>query len=148
MKKSLWISALICATTVIAIAQSKNATPDVVKSAFKKTYPQATQVKYEKEGTDYEVGFVLGGKNMSAVYNASGGLLETEEPVKTSQLPASVMSYYNAHYKGVAIKETAKIVNSKGETTYEVGTKKKDMIFDANGKFLKEELKGKEDEKD
>lgn len=48
------------------------------------------------------------------------------------------MPYFKAHYKGVTVKETAKIVNSKGITTYEIGTKGKDILFDANGKFLKE----------
>jgi hypothetical protein len=149
MKKLLLIPAIIAVVGSVAFVQAQDKTPEAVKSAFKKAYPGATKVKYEKEGKDYEVAFVLGGKEMSAVYNANGGLLETEEPVGAGQLPAAVMPYYNAHYKGIAIKETTKIVNNKGVVTYELGTKKKDVIFNADGKFVKEVAIGKEeDEKD
>lgn len=129
--------------TTIAVAQGHK-TPAAIRNAFAKAYPAATQVKYEKEDGNYEVEFVLNGKEMSAVYDLNGALLATEEPVKANELPPAALTYYNAHYKGIAIKETTRIKDSKGVTTYEVGTQKKDIIFDATGRFLKAEPKAKD----
>ncbi len=136
MKKLFTLPAVFA--VCILFAQTKSNAPEAVKSAFAKAFPGASNVKYEKEDGNFEISFSQKGKDMSAVYDAKGGLLETEESIKADQLPAAVMPYFNAHYKGVAIKETAKIVNNKGVITYEIGTKGKDILFDANGKFLKE----------
>ena len=58
--------------------------------------------------------------------------------------------YIGKNYAGQKIKEAAKIVDSKKVTTYEAEVKEGDLIFDANGKFLKKvvEAKDKGDEKD
>lgn len=135
MKKLVIVPLTLSALLVFA---QNGGAPDAIKAAFKKSYPAATQVKFEKEGTNYEVSYKMGGKDMSAVYDAKGGLLETEESVPFGQVPAAAMRYFNAHYKGVKIKETARITNNKGMVTYEIGTKGKDIIFDAVGKFVKE----------
>lgn len=136
MKNLLIIPALF--TVVILFAQIKSNVPEAVKTAFAKAFPGATKLKYEKEDGNFEVSFSQNSKEMSAIYDSEGVLLETEEAIKPGQLPPSVLPYFNAHYKGVVIKETAKIVNNKGVTTYEIGTKGKDILFDATGKFIKE----------
>jgi hypothetical protein len=43
------------------------------------------------------------------------------------------------HYPGIAIGEAARITKANGETNYEAEIKGKDVVFDAKGKFLKEE---------
>lgn len=83
---------------------------------------------------------MLAGKETSAVYDEKGTLTEMEEEIKVSALSPSISAYVKEHYKGGVIKEAAKITKGS-ETIYEAEVNKKDLIFDANGKFIKEESK-------
>jgi len=137
MKKTMIAAAILFTITVHA--QDKGKAPEAAKTAFTKSFPGASGVKWGKEDANYEVDFVQSGKKMSAVYDAKGTLLETELSLAVSELPAAVMPYVNEHYKGMAIKETAKITKPNGEVSYEVGVKGKDILFNTSGQFLKEE---------
>ena len=75
---------------------------------------------------------------MSAIFSADGTMLRSEMTIKTSELPASVLQYTSAHYKGAFIKEAARITKANGEVNYEAEVKKTDVMFDASGKFIKE----------
>ena len=95
-------------------------------------------MKWEKEDGNYEVTFVDKGKELSAVYNAKGILTESEHEIKVSELPAAVTAYMKDHYKGITVKGAAKITKADGSINYEAAIKGKDVLFDANGKFIKE----------
>ena len=131
------IVALTLCMSVVAFAQKSDA-PTVAKAAFAKAYPAATKVKWEKEDGNYEVTFVDKGKELSAVYNAKGILTESEHEIKVSELPAAVTAYMKDHYKGITVKGAAKITKADGSINYEAAIKGKDVLFDANGKFIKE----------
>ena len=47
-------------------------------------------------------------------------------------------SYIKTHYNDASITEAAHIVKGDGKIVYEAEVNKKDILFDANGKFLKE----------
>ena len=119
-------------------AQDKAKTTDAAKTAFAKDFQNVSNVKWDKEDGNYEVDFVQAGKKMSALYDAKGILKETETAVSEAELPATIMPYFKEHYKNITIKETAKITKPGGEINYEIGIKGKDILFDANGKFIKE----------
>ena len=55
-----------------------------------------------------------------------------------AELPEAVLSYVKEHYKGKVIKEGAKITKADGTVNYEAEVSGKDVIFDSNGKFIKE----------
>lgn len=145
MKKILSLL-LAAAITVTVTAQKeteenkKSITPPAaVKAAFEKTYKDASKIKWSKEGTaDYEASFVYKKIEMSAVYDAVGNLKETEWEMKASDLPVAITDYVKKNYKGKKIEEAAKIVKANGEINYEAEVDGKDVIFDANGKFIKE----------
>ena len=63
---------------------------------------------------------------------------ESEMEIKVADLPATVQAYMKEHYKGKTVKEGAKITKADGTVNYEAALGGKDVIFDANGKFLKE----------
>jgi len=136
MKKIFLGLALVL--TITLIAQKMGSTPDAVKTAFTKAYPGATKVKYEKEDGNYEVSFVMKGNEGSVIYNAKGVMQESEQEMKVTELPAIIATYMKEHYKGVTVKGAAKITKADGSVNYEAAVKGKDLIFDANGKFLKE----------
>jgi len=75
---------------------------------------------------------------MSTVIDEKGTILETETDIAVSSLPAGIESYIKTHYKGAVIKVAARIVKANGDTIYEAEVNKKDVLFDVNGKFIKE----------
>lgn len=149
MKRYILMLALAAGVTTMSFAQKEGKeekeekfkqteVPATVKNAFTQHFAGASKVKWEKEKSNYEVNFVQGGNEMSALFNSSGTLQETEMEIKAAQLPASVISYIQQHYKGNKIKEAARITKPNGEINYEAEVKGMDVLFDASGKFLKE----------
>jgi hypothetical protein len=137
MKKLFFAAVILFAVSVNG--QDKSKAMNTAKASFAKTFQGVTNVKWSKEGKDLEVDFVQKGIKMSAEYDAKGMLKNTEQSVTPAELPAAVILYINRHYKGNAIKETAKVTTPAGVVYYEIGVKGKDVLFDAKGKFLKEE---------
>ena len=117
------------------IAASK--VPAAVKASFNSAYPGIT-AKWEKEGSNYEVNFRKGGRAMSAVIEPSGSITETETTIGISELPSKVAAYITGHYPGKQIKEASKIIKADRSVNYEAEVNGKDVIFDANGKFIRE----------
>jgi hypothetical protein len=75
---------------------------------------------------------------MSATFDAKGTWLETESKIEISALPAGISAYVEKNYNKQKIKGAAKLKMPDGATNYEAEIKGKDLIFDANGKFIKE----------
>lgn len=138
--------------------------PAAVKETFTKQFPNVKKAEWEKEGDNYEAEFkvsrvVMDDKNAkkenlekSVVYSAAGVLLETEEEIKLSALPAVISEYLSKNYVGYTSEEASKITDNKGTVTYEVelekGKEELDVVFDANGAFLKKETDAPGDKKD
>jgi hypothetical protein len=141
MKYRFLLLAILAASALTSLAQNeKKAMPPVAaKTAFEKAFPAAGNVKWGKENAGYEANFSLKGKQMAAVYDNNGILKETEEDIKIIALPSPVTAYIKTHYANVAIKEAAKITKTGGEINYEAEVNKKDLIFDSNGKFIRQE---------
>lgn len=117
--------------------QQKNV-PTLVQSALQKQFPDAKNVKWEKEHGNYEAGFQSKGTKYSALVNMSGKIIETEVPVDISSFPAQSKQFILKKYPNQKIKETSKITDANGIVTYEAEVDGKDVIFDTKGNFLKE----------
>ncbi|MBN9297093.1 MAG: PepSY-like domain-containing protein [Filimonas sp.] len=139
MKRYLLLASVLLIGAFGFSQEKSKAVPAAAQAAFQKAYPGAAKVKWDKEKEDYEVNFTIGKKEMAAVYTAAGALKETEEEIAVSELPAGVTAYIKAHYSGATIKEAAKITKANGEVNYEAEVKKVDVIFDKDGKFLREQ---------
>lgn len=132
------ISAFVFTAILSAKCQKVNASkvPNAVKISFAKAFA-GTTAKWEKENGQYEAGFTKEGKEMSALFNADGTMTESEVSINQSELPANVLAYVKANYKGKTIKESAKITKADGSIVYEAEVNGKDVIFDEKGKFIK-----------
>lgn len=111
--------------------------PTAVKTTLKKNYPNAKEIKWEKEKANYEAGFESKETEYSVLIDVSGNILETEIEIKVDALPANAKEYVYKNYAGQKIKEATKITDNKGVVTYEAEIKGKDLIFDSNGNFIK-----------
>lgn len=111
-----------------------------VKSALMKKYPKASKVTWEKENGNYEANWSgKSGEDMSVQFTPNGTFVEQVVAISPSELPAAAKTYVKEHYKGVKITEAGKVTDAKGVTMYEAEVHGKDVIFDANGKFIKTE---------
>ena len=132
----------------------KEETPAAAKAAFAAKYPTAEKVKWgvEKPG-EYEVEFTLNKIAVSALYDATGKLLETEGEIKESQLPQAVKATIAKDFAGYKLDEIEISTDAKGAITYEMeavkGKAKFEVSFDTNGKLLsKEQMKEGKREKE
>jgi putative PepSY-like beta-lactamase-inhibitor len=112
--------------------------PAAAKEAFEKKYGDIKST-WDKEDNNYEVNFKKDGKEMSVVIDENGTIVETETDIPVTDLPATVQEYIKQHYQGKVIKEASTITKANGEVNYEAEVDDKDVIFDANGKFIEEE---------
>ncbi|HEX3025205.1 MAG TPA: PepSY-like domain-containing protein [Chitinophagaceae bacterium] len=135
--KTIFVACSLFFFVAIA-AQEKTKIPVEVKASFAKQFSGVKNIRWGKEDKNFEVDFLQGDKKMSALFDASGKLKETEESISKNELPSDVIPYFNQHYKNITIKETAKITKSDGEINFEIGTKGKDILFNASGSFIKE----------
>ena len=138
--KKLAVTVVIMLFTTISFAQKmkqKNI-PASVLTAFQKIYPTAKEINWDKEGDKYEASFDLNKIEHSVLMDAQGNLIESEVEIDLNQLPKGVLTYVKTNYPGRPAKEGAKIIDAKGNVTYEVEIKGMDLIFDSNGTFIKE----------
>ncbi|SFF42486.1 PepSY-like domain-containing protein [Thermoflexibacter ruber] len=112
--------------------------PLAVKDAFQVLYPNADKVNWGKEGQNYEASLKMDGKEISVVFDSAGKLLGKEEDIEISELPANAREYLSKSFPKSKIREVEKKTNAQGIIIYEVEIKGKELIFDANGNFVKE----------
>ena len=145
MKKLFIAIAIICCATVSAQEKEdkelkKSAVPQVVKDEFNKEFP-GKKAKWENENGGYEAGFKINGTDASAIYDKKGHRKELEIDMKVSELPQNVIAYVKKNYPSNKIKEAAKITDDKNVINYEAeitkDAKSYDLLFDADGKFIK-----------
>lgn len=120
---------------------SQKEVPGIVKSTFLIQFPNATNVKWEKENDNYEVSFTYEKEMQSAILDSSGNLIQTEIKITKDELPNSILPYVKVNYRRKKIREVAKIIDVNGKVFYEVEIYKTDLIFDHKGNFVKEIVK-------
>ncbi|MBU0488204.1 MAG: PepSY-like domain-containing protein [Bacteroidetes bacterium] len=149
MKKAMILFALaIFATGLYAQKVKPQDVPEPVKTAFAKLYAGVTVDKWEKEDGNFEAEFKKDGKEISVLFDAAGTLMQTEEEIAVSALPQAVADYVSKNLGGKKIDEASKITLADGTVNYEAEVGKKDYIFDAAGKFIKQDEEGAQDEDD
>lgn len=133
----------------LSCAHAQVKVPKAVTDAFAAKFPEATNVKWEKEGGDdeeeneYEAEFKQGGTEVSANFSKIGAWLETETEISETALPTAVLAAFHAKYgASTSVKEAAKIVKSTGKVMYEIefkndSKKKQEAIFDEMGSIVK-----------
>ena len=121
-------------------AQKTTKVPAAVKAGLSKKFPDATKVIWEKEDGNYEANWGgKGNEDHTAIFTPTGEFKESSNAISIKNLPANVLSYLKEHYKGSKITEAMLVTDASGKTFYEAEVKKKDIVFDANGNFVKEE---------
>ncbi len=137
MKKSVITIALIMLSFVSFAQKTKEQNvPQVIKKALSEKFPNAKNVKWDKEENNFEASFKNNNIDNSILFNANGKIIETEIAIEVNQLPKNALQYLNDNFKNQKVKEAAKIITEKGNLIYEAEIKGKDLFFDENGNFI------------
>lgn len=142
MKTSILLSFAAVSFAGSSMAQDLKASqvPVVVKEAFAKKYPQAVKVSWEKEKGNYEANWGgRSGEDTSVQFTPAGAFVEEVDAIAVAQLPAAIAPYIKAHYKNAKIREAGKVTDAAGHKLFEAEIKGKDLLFDAGGKFIKQD---------
>lgn len=145
IKTTILLVAMFGVSFANAQKVSDKEVPTAVKTTLQKNYPNAKELKWEKENGNYEAEFEIDETDYSLLIDVSGNILETEIEIKVDALPANAKDYISKNYAGQKIKEATKITDNKSVVTYEAEIKGKDLIFDSNGNFIKEKTKQEKD---
>ncbi|MGN6530909.1 MAG: hypothetical protein ACTHK0_04060 [Ginsengibacter sp.] len=148
MKKVFVLTAIIFAVNSASFAQEKEGghekvnVPAVVKKANMDKNPESKNYKitWEKEKGNYEANW--GGKDgeaNSVQYTPSGQFIEIVKAIPAKDLPKGVLAYAKEHYKTSKFGDVGRATDMNGKISYEVEIHGKDVIFDENGNFVKEE---------
>jgi hypothetical protein len=147
MKKLVIAISCIALIGLTSCKGSKMA-PQNFPTGLSKLFPGVSNVDWdnEKDGT-WEAEFVKNGIKTSVTFNNDGSLKEVEEKIELSQFPVPAQNYIKSNFPNKKMKDISKMTDSKGVVTYEAEVDDQDLIFDAQGNFLKIENEDKEDAK-
>lgn len=134
----------LTAITVCSCAsiQQKREVPDHIAAAFKELHPNATILKWNDEPPIWEAKYKEKTQQGAVSFNTDAHVVETELVIEESELPneASIKTYIETHYPAEKIKGCEKIETQDHAITYEIQITGKELVFDASGSFVKEEL--------
>lgn len=114
--------------------------PSVIVNNFKKEFPKAYDVEWEKKGEQYNVDFEVGsGVDYEAWFTSTGKLIKYKQDITSANLPQAVKDAIDANYKGFRIDEAKKYVEN-GVETYKVeiekGVVEHKLLFSKDGKAI------------
>lgn len=114
--------------------------PSVVLNTFKKEFPKASDIEWERKGDQYNVDFEIGWfKDYEAWFSADGKMVLYTEEISDTDLPKAVKDAIKELYSDYRIDDVKKIVTG-GVPTYKVEIEKNheefDLIFSKNGKLI------------
>jgi len=137
MKNLLFTLAFVCSLTLV-MAETP---PKEVLEAFQFRYTNATDVKWESEGTIWEADFVYNGKEMSASYLENGKWQETETTLSMKMIPLRINEFITTNYPKYKVIEIEEVDHSIKGRFFEIELKKcckrKEIQVDANGEIVK-----------
>jgi hypothetical protein len=126
--------------SIFAQDMPENQVPSVIVNNFKKEFPKAKDVEWEKKGDNYNVDFEIGwGTDYEAWFSTAGKLIKYKMEISKASLPQAVKDAIQAKYKGFRIDDTKKYIENGVDTYYveiEKGHEEYKLIFSKDGKII------------
>ena len=125
--------------------------PQTAKSNLGKMFPDASDISWSKENPhEFEAEFQYQGHATSATFDEKGNWKETEQRITAEQLPAAVQEALTDSFADFVVHSPEKVISMEYAIAYEMVVEKKgnriELLFAPDGKLLRKELQGKEDE--
>ena len=118
MKKRIFAVVLMTGIAIGAIAASHTEDPEI--KAVKASFPEAKNIHKINKAEGYtEFDFQIDHKNIAAIYNKEGKLVETDYEISYSEVPASVRTTIADNFTKMEVTKVTKISYSKN-TFYKI----------------------------
>lgn len=111
--------------------------PLAVISAFNIANPAVLNPEWYKEDSKFKVKFIVDKRPRTATYSESGTLVVHDAKVALTLIPSAIKAYLDKNYSGKNIDKVLKMTAANGKTSYLISIDGGDLIFDANGRFVK-----------
>jgi hypothetical protein len=144
----------LCAQSAPEKKLQKQDVPKAVLEAFEKAYPKAEAKGFAKEmedgKTEFEVESIEGTIHRDIQYAPDGTVLVIEESMAVENLPAAVQDALKKDFAKGTVTTSEKV--TKGSVVhYELVVQGKrktvEVVFDADGKVIKKEIKDSKEKK-
>ena len=142
MKKLTLVLFAMLATVVMNAQDLKSSeVPKSFTEGLLKVQPNATDIEWERSGTDYKVEFEVGKMEHEIWFNKDGNMVKVEKNITRAQIPANLMEIIKRDYPNYKI-DSVESVEKGGDTTYVVELEKSwnesiVITFNTNGQILK-----------
>lgn len=141
MKAITFLAAILIGTTsLFAQDVPESQVPSVILNTFKKEFPKASDVEWEREGELYNVDFEIGFfTDYEAWFEASGKLIKYSEEISESDLPNAVKEALKKEFDGYRIDDVEKFTENNVETylvEIEKGNDERHILFSKDGKSI------------
>jgi predicted membrane metal-binding protein len=127
--------AFLFSSFVLAQTIDEKDVPNIVKSTFLISYPDLTNVQWEKEKEFYKVHYIVKNTAQTMVLDPNGNVLKTATAITLKQLPATALTYIKKNYRYKKIKSVARISDAQGVVTFEVRIATKTLSFTKKGVY-------------
>ena len=133
----LLVVIMMATGTIIAQDMRQSDVPSVVVNSFKKEFPKAKDIEWEKKGEVYNVEFEVGFfSDYEAWYDTTGKIIRYTQEISNRDLPKAIKDAIKNQYKGYRVDDAKKQVENNIETYLVEIEKKKDeinLVFSADG---------------
>ncbi len=153
MKSLVNLFAIASVISFSSCGQGSKNLPENVKTAFSAMFPDASNVKWDKENeTEWEAEFKMSGKEYSANFDSAGKWMETEFEIAVSDIPAEVKASLDKEFPEGKIEESEISETADGKA-YEFSIKQgKELVevsMDSGGNIItKKEVNEDEEDQD
>lgn len=141
MKAITFLAAILIGTTsLFAQDVPESQVPSVILNTFKKEFPKASDVEWEREGELYNVDFEIGFfTDYEAWFDASGKMIKYSEEISKSDLPNKVKDAIKKQFPGYHLDDIKKFTENNVETYHveiEKGNDERRLIFSKDGELI------------
>jgi len=132
MKKVTIIALMVITIASSAFAGDNNALDFKGADAFKKSFPQASEVSFTVKKDFTEVNFTWHSLKLQAFFDRQGNYIGLSREISVKDLPLSYIMNINKEYKGFDITEAIEFDHSENGLSYYVTVIKEDRKYVLN----------------
>ncbi|MBX0334923.1 PepSY-like domain-containing protein [Pontibacter sp. HSC-14F20] len=116
--------------------------PATVREALSTSFPNATDIDWEKKGEDFEADFDIDRVDYSALFNSSGSMMKHKYNIAETELPEAIRTTITQNYADRKIDDPEVLVQN-GDTLYQVEldhttSADEKLVFSADGQQVQQ----------
>ncbi|AFL81442.1 Protein of unknown function (DUF2874) [Aequorivita sublithincola DSM 14238] len=134
------VAVLLGTASLFAQDMAESQVPSVVLNTFKKDFPKASDVEWERHGEQYNVEFEIGWFNdYEAWFDQSGKMIKYSEEISESDIPQAIKETIKTQFVDYSIDDAKKFTENKTESFWveiEKGNDERHLHFSADGQLI------------